>query len=897
MTTTIVFAGTSDDYLASGDASYSTAVAGSSLATGGVSQTAVFFGQRLESGSYTLWQAFVEYAYTAASEATPVGAYLRLASTSVTGTSVSRRLEVQEFDWGASVDTGDWRSASQLSLSNGNLVAHINGVESAGSLLMRAGLEDVTGVDASATLRYVINSSRNRLQQAPSGLEYNGIRSADYTGTSRDPALYVASVGDHLLNRCLGAQVQLSDGTHVMVRFQDVEPDQSVNEFVHHDGTTATVIDTFDNQQADRRGAQAYAMARDADDNVYVINQSSTHNTLNCRVFAKQSGHAWSTGDLHQAQLPFYDGDVNNVAIAWHPQGGTKGTLVALVGHAPVQNSGTQLAYALVDCDHLFAGHGNNDPTLRGSGDAEGLLVARPGLDGFNNYANETSTLLDVTAAPDSSARGFVVCTARHHALGVRHGQSIGRYVLNSDGTGFTSTVVAVDTHSGFSVKDADAKARVLPISSSQFATVNASDSDDFGLVVKHRQNSGTSASFNVLADVRLDAQGLATMPAASTLATSSAWDAVYDPASNWVWVYYFDTGDGRRLMRTHVDLNTGLSGQDEVEVNATVGATGSTNHAIRVHRHHLAGEEVLVSVANEDGGAHSLLFVADELNAPPTQPTLTPEPNYDADDPATFEWTFNDPNSGDTQSAFELEIDNASTGASAYRSGKVTSATESHTVAGGTLTNGVDYRWRVRTYDSLDEESPWSDYATFTTSNTGSVTITDPPSDNDPSIITANVEVTWNVTGATQEDYRVVVVRTDTGAEHLNTGWVTSTNTTYEVTGMASDTEYRVEVTVRDTGVESNTATRLITPDYDSPEQPVVTTSVHSDDGYILVAVENPAPQGDRPNPTANQIYRRQAGSGEAWLLVATIDPNASHRDYTAASGTTYDYKARAGL
>src|SRR3546814_2975226 len=53
------------------------------------------------------------------------------------------------------------------------------------------------------------------------------------------------------------------------------------------------------------------------------------------------------------------------------------------------------------------------------------------------------------------------------------------------------------------------------------------------------------------------------------------------------VWVYYFDTADPQRLMRTHVDLNTGQAGQDEIEVNNSVGATGSDNLAIRVHRHH----------------------------------------------------------------------------------------------------------------------------------------------------------------------------------------------------------------------------------------------------------------------------------------------------------------------
>src|SRR3546814_18463521 len=85
--------------------------------------------------------------------------------------------------------------------------------------------------------------------------------------------------------------------------------------------------------------------------------------------------------------------------------------------------------------------------------------------------------------------------TARHHVLGTNAGQSIARYTINASGTGFSEVWNFYDSFSGFSVKDANAKSRLLPISATQYATVNTSSSDDFGIVVKrseeHRVGKG----------------------------------------------------------------------------------------------------------------------------------------------------------------------------------------------------------------------------------------------------------------------------------------------------------------------------------------------------------------------------------------------------------------------
>jgi hypothetical protein len=154
-------------------------------------------------------------------------------------------------------------------------------------------------------------------------------------------------------------------------------------------------------------------------------------------------------------------------------------------------------------------------------------------------------------------------------------------------------------------------------------------------------------------------------------------------------------------------------------------------------------------------------------------------------------------------------------------------------------------------------------------------------------------------VSGTTQEDYRVVVFRTDTDEELVDTGWVESDDTEYLVEGMLADVEWQVEVTVRDSAdIESNTATRLITPDYNSPEVPIISFNVENDGGYIGLSIENPEPVGDRPNPDTNVIHRREVSTSatpDAFQVLGEVEENGSFRDYTAASGVEYEYRVRA--
>lgn len=900
MTTTIVFANTNDAYLFSGDNSYATALAGPADGVSSVSDTSLFVGQQKSGTPYTVWQAFLQFGFTASSDSSTVSGYFRLQSSSVTGTSVNRGLDIATFDWGT-LTTADWRTPAQLvTLYNDSKAGGVSGIQNASNLAVRAGYLRLTEIDNSATLRYVMSTSRNRLQNTPTGLEYNAFRSADYTGTSSDPALYVAEIRDSRLSRSLGAQVQLSDGSHVYVEHTSVTLGSDAFNLVRRTtGGVATNIAAISDglPSNHKRGAQSHTVVRDSNDNLYVLYQSDNNpNSLQILAYKKTSpGSYLSVGSIRQA-LPTHDADINNVAAAWHPAGGTLGTIVAVVGHSAGSNTGTEMAYLLLSADKLI---NNSGSLLRGSGSAVGTLVAATSIDGYHNFTNETGTLLDVSQSGGiTSNTGFVMSAARHHVLGQNSGQSLCRYTLNSAGTGFAEVWNILDTFSGFSTKDANAKSRVLPISATQYVTVNASSSTDFGIVVKHRQQQGSE--FTVLSETRIDAQDLATMPSPATLAVANNWDAIYNPLDNRVWVYYFDVADPRRLMRTHVDLNTGQSGQDEVEVNNTVGATGTVNLAIRVHRGATVGEQMLISVANQNPGvSHSSVYVTDTINVAPSQPTLITRENFDATTSALFDWNFNDLNVGDTQSAFELEIYNDTTGASAVDTGKVVSGTTNHTLAASALTNEQNWRWRVMTWDSHDVASPWSDFGFFQTSSKGVVNITDPAIDNDPNIVTANYLLMWSVTNTTQSAYNIVITRTDTGATLISTGWVASTATQYLIQGMLSDVEWNVALKVRNAAlIESNTANRKITPNYSRPEVPIIAFDIQDDLGYIQLNITNPEPVGDRPVPDTNQIQRRvfnATNPSTPWQILGTTELNGTFRDYKAASGVLYEYRIKA--
>ncbi len=81
----------------------------------------------------------------------------------------------------------------------------------------------------------------------------------------------------------------------------------------------------------------------------------------------------------------------------------------------------------------------------------------------------------------------------------------------------------------------------------------------------------------------------------------------------------------------------------------------------------------------------------------------------------AIFSWSFTDPN-GDTQSAYQLQVDNNSSFSSPeVDSGKVISSSNSFATQAGQLSFNNTYYWRLMVWDSKDLSSPWISGSPFT--------------------------------------------------------------------------------------------------------------------------------------------------------------------------------------
>ena len=111
------------------------------------------------------------------------------------------------------------------------------------------------------------------------------------------------------------------------------------------------------------------------------------------------------------------------------------------------------------------------------------------------------------------------------------------------------------------------------------------------------------------------------------------------------------------------------------------------------------------------------------------TNPTSTSPKTEAKTNPAgvsltpTLSWTFSDPDTGDSQKAYQVQIASSKANLDAgvadiYDSGKVVSTSSSWKYGSPPLTNETVYWWKVRTWDQVDNPSSYSDDQTFATAS-----------------------------------------------------------------------------------------------------------------------------------------------------------------------------------
>lgn len=197
MTTTIVFGETSDGYIESSSPTYSTARAGGSLVVNDTG-TSLLVGQgRVDvAGGRFCMEGFLAFDLDGISPSDEVTDADLVVHQIQGRVDASFTVEAREYDWGATLDSGDWVAGASLgdvtpllatlasstqsdtirtfTPSSTNLVDHV-----------QAHLGDVS--------RVLLNSSRHRIGNGPGDFTFEDLEltSADASGTTNDPRLVI----------------------------------------------------------------------------------------------------------------------------------------------------------------------------------------------------------------------------------------------------------------------------------------------------------------------------------------------------------------------------------------------------------------------------------------------------------------------------------------------------------------------------------------------------------------------------------------------------------------------------------------------------------------------------------------------------------------------------------
>ncbi|MHA1743482.1 MAG: LamG-like jellyroll fold domain-containing protein, partial [Candidatus Heimdallarchaeota archaeon] len=151
-------------------------------------------------------------------------------------------------------------------------------------------------------------------------------------------------------------------------------------------------------------------------------------------------------------------------------------------------------------------------------------------------------------------------------------------------------------------------------------------------------------------------------------------------------------------------------SGSQWVEDSSIVsGISGSFHHAVTLGFNATGNNRWILISGKVWGEFHGFYW---NVNLPPNPPQLDTPPKNERFDPATsvtFTWTFNDPDADDSQSAYRFQLDdNSDFSSPIIDTGKVSSSENSVAQALPSMV-GL-YYWRVKTWDSQDAESDWSE-------------------------------------------------------------------------------------------------------------------------------------------------------------------------------------------
>lgn len=250
----------------------------------------------------------------------------------------------------------------------------------------------------------------------------------------------------------------------------------------------------------------------------------------------------------------------------------------------------------------------------------------------------------------------------------------------------------------------------------------------------------------------------------------------------------------------------------------------------------------------------------------------------FDVSQSLLLDWTFNDPNTTDTQGSYAVSRQIGAGTVEYWRASDSTwqaaevqnaSATTQLTLTTGQWLGGGGaadpaHAYRVKTWDSGGLASAYSASLSVIPSTRVDPTISTPT----PSQVLNSgvVEVTWTVTE--QSAFRVEVINTATGVTVHDSGFIadptplTPAILDYTAPAVLDDGfTGQVKLTTRNAeGLQSNVITQLFSIDYVEPSAPIVTSLSDASGifGAIDITLTQPAAVGTQPTTTRLDCYRR---------------------------------------
>lgn len=247
---------------------------------------------------------------------------------------------------------------------------------------------------------------------------------------------------------------------------------------------------------------------------------------------------------------------------------------------------------------------------------------------------------------------------------------------------------------------------------------------------------------------------------------------------------------------------------------------------------------------------------------------------------------TFNDPDTGDSQSKFELRY--RPVGDVAWTTVVVNNPNPFYDFPAGEFTPD-DYERQVRTWDAAGLVGPWCASGFFTAA--------DPP---------AGPSITYPINGQDAEQTETLVWSTaeqdgyqvrrlgdsagapDEGVVYFDTGEVTaslprSLPLTFETNGRPE----HIQVRVKFEGLWSVWISVMVNVDYTEPMVPSFVIYPDPDTASLLIMITNPAPTGGAPVTVYNDVYITEGGVEDR--KDKDLPTNEGWRYWTPASGIDY--------